>query len=412
MTNHRLTFISLIALIILGACGAPRVVEPPLTATGSPVSAMTALPVPAATAPRPAPTVAPQRRLPPLGTFFFYWYNCPQHECDQRQLLAVPPGWSSPLPNDPDPRDGLSYSSYNYDWFEQELRAMAATGIDMVFPVSWGEHPHPWFRQDRIDVLVQANGVLEQPLAIGLFLDTTAQQGMYQDFLGNGYLIGSNAPRIPLSDPRSGFFFYDLHIRDFFRRVPRDMWATMNGRPIIITYTTICCDQLEFAGALWRSVKDAFHADFGVEPWLILEETWLSATAPAGLPEAADVADGVYRWGTALLGPHTGELRGFRVSSVGPGFDNSRIPWVTEPRIQPRDEPPGGGAVAPGAFLRASLAAIPPDTDLVLIETWNEWPENTAVAPAAYTDRSGRPLPADFYLQIIREWREALRSAP
>ncbi len=105
-------------------------------------------------------------------------------------------------------------------------------------------------------------------------------------------------------------------------------------------------------------------------------------------------------------------MRGFKVSSVGPGFDNSRIPGVREPRIQPRDEPPGGGSVEPGAFLRTSLAAIPRDTDLVLIETWNEWPENTAVALAAYTDREGRSLPPDFYLQIIREWRAHFTPLP
>jgi hypothetical protein len=68
--------------------------------------------------------------------------------------------------------------------------------------------------------------------------------------------------------------------------------------------------------------------------------------------------------------------------------------------------------VEPGAFLRTSLAAIPRDTDLVLIETWNEWPENTAVALAAYTDREGRSLPPDFYLQIIREWRAHFTPLP
>jgi hypothetical protein len=421
---------------ILAACSPPQVVDlspsavpsetsvpvlpsptsratPTLLRTPTIIPSSPTLVIPTATAPAQAAQVL--RGEPPLGTFFFYWYNCPQQECDARQLLAVPPGWLTPLPGDPDPRDGFSYSSYNYDWYEQELRTMAATGIDMVFPVSWGNHPHPWFRNDRLDLLVQANGVLEQPLAIGMFLDTTAQQGMYQEFLGKGYRFGPDVPRLPLSDPRSGYFFYNLHIRDFFNRVPHEMWATIDGRPIIITYTALCCDNLELSGTLWRAVKDAFRADFGVEPWLILEETWLNPQAlapPSGLPDSAQVADGVYRWGTALLGPYTGELRGFKVSSVGPGFDNSRIPGVREPRIQPRDEPPGGGSVEPGAFLRTSLAAIPRDTDLVLIETWNEWPENTAVALAAYTDREGRSLPPDFYLQIIREWRAHFTPLP
>jgi hypothetical protein len=395
-SHVRYAYLVVLAILLLAACAAPPA-PPPGTATASPRA--TAVPVtPVATQPAPAPR-------PPLGAFFFYWYNCPEQECDPTRVRFLPPGWITPLPNDPDPRDGVSYSSYNYDWYEQELRTMVATGIDMVFPVSWGDHPHPWFRQDRIDLLVQANGVLERPLRIGMFLDTTAQQGMFQEHLGKGYLTGADAPRMPVSDPRSGYFFYDRHIRDFFRRVPREMWATVNGRPIIITYTTICCDDIGYGGELWNSVKHAFAADFGVEPWLILEETWLSAPPPAGLPAPAEVADGVYRWGTALNGPYTGELRGYRVSSVGPGFDNSRLPWVSEPRIQPRDLPPGGGARAPGAFLRASLAAVPADADLVLIETWNEWPEGTAVAPAAYTDATGRPLPADFYLRIIQAWR-------
>jgi len=341
------------------------------------------------------------------GAFFFYWYNCPRQECDAAQLSAVPPGWLAPLPGDPDPRDGAAYSSINYDWFEGELRAMAATGVDVVFPVSWGDHPHPWFRQDRLDLLAQANGVLERPLQIGMFLDSTAQQGMYNDFVADGYRYGPDTPRLPLGDPRSGYFFYERHIKGFFQRIPREMWATEAGRPIIISYTALCCSELERAGAMWAAVKAAFARDFGVEPWLILEDTWFTPEAlapPPGMAPVDRVADGRYSWGAALNGPATRELGGFAVSSVGPGFDNRRIAGIADPRLQPRDQPPGGGAAADGAFLRASLAAVPPDTDLLLIETWNEWPEGTGVAPAAYAAADGRPLPEGFYLDILRQW--------
>ncbi|NTU86354.1 MAG: DUF5010 domain-containing protein, partial [Chloroflexales bacterium] len=365
-------------------------------------------PPPPPAVPSPVVTTTPAARATRLGTFFFYWYHCPKDECDAAQLSVTPPGWLAPLPRDGDPRDGTAYSSINYDWFEGELRDIGATGIDTVFPVSWGDHPHPWFRQDRLDLLVQANGVLEQPLAIGMFIDTTAQQAMYNDFAADGYRFGADIPRLPLSDPRSGYFFYDRHIKGFFERIPREMWATVAGRPIIITYTALCCDDLRLAGELWAAVKAAFARDFGVEPWLIVEDTWFTpeALAPGGdLLSIERAADGRYSWGAALNGPATHTLRGYTVSSAGPGFDNSRITGIVEPRKQPRERPPGGGTPADGAFLRASLAAISPAADLALIETWNEWPESTGIARAAYTGVGGQPLPETFYMEIVRRWR-------
>lgn len=376
----------------------------------------------ACTGPAPAPTPVPTVAPPPtiasatqparLGTFFFYWYNCPDYECDATQLSVTPPGWLASLPRDQDPRDGTHYSSLNYDWFEGELRDIRATGIDTIFPVSWGDHPHPWFRQDRLDVLVQADGVLDAPLAIGMFMDTTAQQAMYNDFTAEGYRFGPEIPRLPLADPRSGYFFYDRHIKGFFERIPRALWATVGGRPIIITYTALCCTDLKLGGELWRAVKVAFARDFGVEPWLIVEDTWFApeALAPGGaLPSIDQVADGRYSWGTALNGPATHTLRGYTVSSAGPGFDNSRITGIVGPRTQPRNAAPGGTSSADGAFLRASLAAIPSTADLTLLETWNEWPESTGIARAAYRSRSGQPLPETFYMEIVRRWRMGVR---
>jgi hypothetical protein len=381
---------------------------------------------PAATAPQPSaaptrpaaaprPTIAPSPTpLPPplngqirLATFFFYWYDCPLRECHTEQLTAVPPGWASPLPGDPDPRDGTGYSSMNEDWYEHELRDMRATGIQAVFPVSWGNHPHYWFRQETLGLLVQANGVQPEPLAIGMFLDTTAQQAMYSDFHHGGYRYGPGVAQLPLTDPQSGYFFYDLHIKGFFQQIPREMWATEQGRPIIIVYAAVCCRDMQRAGALWGAVKEAFARDFGVEPWLILEDSWFTPEAvapPDGMRRLEDVADGRYRWGAALHGPQTRDLRGYAVSSVGPGFDNRRLA-VAEPQHQPRSETIDGRPGDAGAFLRTSLAAVPEHTNLLLIETWNEWPESSGVARARYPSAPGQRIPEDFYLEIVRRWR-------
>jgi hypothetical protein len=352
----------------------------------------------------------PQPRNPQirLGTYFFYWYHCPAKECDARQLSAVPPGWTDALPGDGDTRDGTSYSSLNGDWYEGELRGMRAAGIELLFPVSWGDHPHYWFTQETLELLVQANGVQPQPFPIGLFLDTTAQQAMFNDFQDQGYRFGPLVPQLPLSDPRSGYFFYDRHIKGFFERIPRAMWATEQGRPIIIAYTALCCRDLQRAGALWGAVKEAFERDFGVRPWLILEDTWFAPEAidpPAGMRRLEQVADARYSWGAALRGPQTRALNGYNVSSAGPGFDNRRIAGIQQPQHQPRsaglDGTPGDAA----AFFRASLAAVPQDTNLLLIETWNEWPESTGIARARYPALDGVVPPEDLYLQVLRQWR-------
>jgi hypothetical protein len=357
-------------------------------------------------------TATPER--PPLnayttlGTFFFYWYNCPRAACDAGELTAVPPGWTTPLPGDPDPRDGTSYSSLNEDWYEQELRDMRSAGMQIVFPVSWGDHPHDWFRQDTLRLLVQANGVQPRPLQIGMFLDTTAQQGMYNKDQGGGYRYGPGALLLPLTDPHSGYYFYDRHIKGFFQQIPRKMWASEQGRPIIVVYGAACCQDLQRSAALWSAVKHAFARDFGVEPWLILEDTWFSPEAratPPGMRTIDEVADGRYRWGAALFGPQTDELRGYTVSTAGPGFDNRKLPENPDPRFRPRAETVDGRPGDAGAFFRSSLDAVPPTTNLLLIETWNEWPESTGIARATYPDISGGRLPEDYYIDILRRWR-------
>jgi hypothetical protein len=395
------------------AAVAPPTAAPPTAAAQAPTAAAptaTAATTEAAQPTSPPPTAepAPLRPQTRLGTFFFYWYDCPRHECDAAQLSAVPPGWVAPLPNDRDPRDGTFYSSQNEDWYEGELRDMRSVGIQTIFPVSWGEHPHYWFTNETLRTLVQANAVQPRPLEIGMFLDTTAQQAMYSDFHDKGYHFGPGVGQMPLTDPMSGYFFYERHIKGFFDEIPREMWATEQGRPIIVAYTAICCRDLQRAGALWAAVKGAFERDFGVQPWLILEDTWFAPEAvspPAGMRPLGEVADGRYSWGSALRGPQTRTINDYTVSSAGPGFDNRRITGVADPQLQPRASAPDGTAGDAAAFFRASLAAVPPEADLLLIETWNEWPESTGIARATYPSINGAITPDDLYLRVLREWR-------
>ncbi|MBN1483566.1 MAG: DUF5010 domain-containing protein [Chloroflexia bacterium] len=376
--------------------------------------------VPAWPTAQPTPSLAPLRR-PELqvGTFFFFWHDCPDHLCDPRLVYALPPGWDEPLSGDPDPADGLYYSSRNRYWYLQELRDMRLAGIEIILPVSWGDTRHPWFCTEQLRLLVEANRQLDPPLRIALFDDTTSERYEYHDYADNRLLdysnYGPDGPPLDLNDPASGFYFYDRKIRPFFQLVPQEMWATHNGRPLeqggrplIVVYTAAGMSNLHKAGSLWASIKESFRRDFQdrdgrpITPWLVLENSWFTPDTMGGRPPVSDAADGQYLWGTALHGPDVRDWREYTVASVGPGFDNSNLRWPDPGQVQPRYRDPPGGSGDPGTFLRWSLQQVPARTDLLLIETWNELWEGTSVCRADYLPVEGQAVPEDYWLNLLR----------
>lgn len=373
--------------------------------------------------PLPTPTSAPAL-FPDMqaGTFFFFWHDCPEHKCETDLVYAVPPGWTEPLTGDPDPHDGEYYSSLNRYWYLQEFKDMQLAGIDVVLPVSWGDNPSPWFRTNVLQNLVEANRQLDSPLRIGLFDDTSSEVREYRDYADNHLLdystdYGPDGPPLNLQDDRSGFFFYDRKIRPFFEIIPQEMWATHNGRaieeggrPLIVVYTANDIIHLEKAGALWSSIKTSFQRDFQdrngqpITPWLVLDASWFSTEAMEGRPSLGAVVDGRFIWGAAISGLQVRDWYDYTVTSVGPGFDNGHLLWPEPGLVQPRNRNPAGEQGGPGTLLRWALEQIPPRTDLLLVETWNELWEGTCVCRASYPPIGGPPVPEDFFMDLLRRY--------
>lgn len=418
-----------VLLTMLGSCGpAPSTgptgpsPEPIPTWTPWPLPRDTLSPLPRTPWPTALPTPTPAAALRPgmqVGTFFFYWHDCPENACPAERVYALPPGWSAPLEGDPNASDGLYYSSRNRYWYALELRDMRLAGIDIVLPVSWGEYPGGYFRTAVLHELVEANRQFDPPLRIGLFDDTSSEVNEYRDYADNRQFDGSayfnGTIPLDLSDPVAGFLFYDRKIKPFFQTIPQEMWATHNGkpleeggRPLIVTYTRDNVAHLEYAGALWTAVKDAFQRDFHdrygrpIVPFLIVESSWFTPEALAGSPSLEAVADGRYTWGSTVLGPQWHIIGGYTVASAGPGFDERNY-YGGRGRVQPRDRTLDGHAGTPGAYLQDSLARVPAETDLLLIETWNELWEGTGVCRATYPDMAGRPVPEDYYIDLLRQ---------
>ena len=291
-------------------------------------------------------------------TYLFYWYDAPSgfHYGSQpiNQLTLHPPD------------SYLSTFSFKEPvFFEREFSDMVAAGIDVALPVFWGNpaNTSTW-AVPGLQTMVQTLQSMAQAgrlaLKIGMFDDTSSLQD----------LNGGIKPDLRTASGKA--LFYD-EIHRFFSNVPRQFWAMIDGRPIIVLFTSTyvsAWDQTTFDYA-----SQQFQQDFGTTPYIVRERTWTGVTT-----------DTAYYWGAAVIGPVTiGD-----VTAVGPGFDNLA---VSGPQAQ------GHLTIADrncGQFYQSQWdQAISTGSRLVLMETWNELHEGTAIAATKeygrrYIDQSAR----------------------
>lgn len=286
------------------------------------------------------PTAPAQASEKLLATYYFYWYDI------YTNLHFLDPDGSDALTHHPPEADLATFSYTEVSWHRDQLLDLMAAGVDVVLPIYWGDDSNLFWSQSGLLNLVTAEQALigegRTPPRIGMSYDTTALQ--YQ----NGHI----PPDLTTSSGKS--LFYGM-IADFFNRVPRSLWATIDGRPIIVLYTA------QYAAAYDQSTFDFavqhFQADFGAIPFIVRESSWQNVST-----------DGVYTWGTALNGAGAwGD-----VGSLGPGYDETAVYGRPDPRVRAREC---------GEFYKDGWEAmVSADPAFVLLETWNEFHEGTDVA--------------------------------
>ncbi|MCX8053491.1 MAG: DUF5010 domain-containing protein [Armatimonadetes bacterium] len=328
-----------------------------------------------------------------VGAFLFYWYDAPNNNANPNQMPYHPYGLIG------DPWVGYNngyYSMRNQYWWEAEFQDMRLAGVDIAALICWGDHA---------SVASYAVPALDRSgcgIKIAMFDDTTSECCEWNVDQGRSYYP---EPRMPLSNPANWTYFYDRKIKPFFQAIPQKYWATHNGaslenggRPIIITYTMAWFNDVSTHGnALWQWVKDRFAADFkdannnGIVPWLIHENSWFEHNA-------ANVADGRYAWGAAIRYGLTYSHNSYRVTSIGPGYDDRliRSPGRFDDRYDGRRLV--NSFNWQGAF----------ESDLIMFETWNELWEGTSVQRCKdYPRSTGGYFPETYYISLSRELVES-----
>src|SRR5919201_3932251 len=117
---------------------------------------------------------------------------------------------------------GSTPSWRSVEWQRGQLADMVAAGIDAALPVYWGfDRPQDEWSTKGLDVLAQALTAMKRagqnrPL-VGMFFDTTI------------------VARRDLTTDTGRDWFYQ-NFRDFFRRIPRESWADIDGRPMALMF--------------------------------------------------------------------------------------------------------------------------------------------------------------------------------
>ena len=336
---------------------------------------------------------------------FFYWHDAPSGNVNAGVTVYDPHGFPNTGPwSGYGLGTGYSgyYSSFNTAWWEAELADVKRSGIDMVDLICWGNHPSmPWFTNSAIaNYMVPALERSGNDVKVALFDDTTSEVCEWNLDAGRGYNANT---QMPLSNSNNWAYFYDRKIKPFFQAIPKQYWATHNGasvdaggRPIIITYTSAWFTNVNTHGAgMWQAIKDAFARDFknasgqGIVPHVIHEISWINGGAGA-------TADSAYTWGAALNGPSINNVGTNYTGSIGPGYDDRQI------RSPGNFHDRANGNWMISWFNNTYSGRNLWDTNLLLVETWNELWEGTGVQRLTdYPNANGGLLPETQYMDRL-----------
>ena len=299
-----------------------------------------------------------RQNQPIVGTYFFYWYNIYTKE------HFINHDGTDALVDHPVSEEDFSYTSVN--WWMREMRDVVLAGIDFIAPVYWGVPGYDSWSFQGVTRMVEAWDKLisegKNAPRIGLFYDTST--------------LRHNPPHkhIDLTTQEGKEWLYNT-IRDYFSLVPPRMWATLEGRPIILLYSAAFAAKQDPAALDF--VYKSFEKDFACLPYIVKEVSWQGN------------ADATYAWGGAL-GPQWHD-----VLALGPGYDHHAVPG-RKPLVVDRED---------GKFYQRaweSLLAQNPKRrpSIVMVETWNELHEGTDICETREYGRQYIEMTAQYAAQF------------
>ncbi len=305
-----------------------------------------------------------------VGTHYFYWYDYPDsHFFDDAERTDDALQDHFPVAEE--------VSFHSLEWHGKQLEDCVTAEIDFILPVYWGTLDH-YFKKGTA-FSVQGLGPLQEAIErremeelkspkIGLFYDTSTLLPGIRGLVGV-----SEKPDLTTKEGKDLFY---RTIRDFFYQIEPRNWAAIEGRPLVVLYSSSFAKRHD--QSTFDYVYEHFEKDFhGIRPYIIKDNSWGGET------------DAITQWGAALGGPNLFD----KVAQIGPGYNDMAVPGRSTP-IRDRED---------GNFYRWSwIQAINSSASIVLVETWNEMHEGTDICDSREYGKE--------YIELTKEYGNKFRE--
>ncbi len=336
-----------------------------------------------------APCKALKRDVGAVLMFFFScpggtncgmdWANTHTHGMDAADALYGFNGTST----------GVYTSSSNAGFFYRELLDARHAGLQFLLANAYG----PDLTDGSMARLALA---LNQIRADGY--DNTVKMALLDDTWGWTHFSGvwGSAPDLhtisPSATNTAASKIYLNKWKPFFNAVPRQDWYTVNGRPLIYFYNAGTLQPSGNAPSVIAALKDLFNADFGVEPWVVVD---------VGFGNGSTIsADSQFTWSTFNM---SGQKS--RSTLNGIILDHAIVKWDPIGRDTNGDKTRVAGSgdkLIKGGELLQSILDSSEDADILVLGTWNDLGEGTGLNRSYDYYYQGNWLPPNYFMNMIR----------
>jgi hypothetical protein len=276
------------------------------------------------------------------------------------------------------------YAPSNEGFWVRELLDARYAGLQFVLPNVYGYDIQPGTGAlAKLESALSTIDGMGGEMRVGLFDDTWAWGKPA------GGALMSPAPSLGDTEG-SAQRIYAVQWKPFFQGISRAHWYTVDGAPLVYFYDAGTLRPTSGATAVVARLKQLFLADFGVAPFVDVDEGY----------GAVSSADAQFVWDTFASFPST--HLGTAKTATGLAFDNSMVKWDSLGRDVPGAIADGGTRMFKGPDILESVLASSTNADLLLLETWNDLGEGTGITRNYDYYFQGHWLQPDAFMSAIR----------